>query len=66
MTYVPAPVFQLATPVSYHVMSKEVDPVAENDAVYEPTDVDYRFCAKVRDKTGVSRGLERVGRHLMG
>ena len=40
-------VLQLATPVTYHVMHKDVDPVEENDAVYEPSDVDYRFCAKV-------------------
>ena len=52
VTLVPPRVRQLATPVSYHVMSKEVEPVAGNDAVYEPADVDYRFCAKVGNPAG--------------
>ncbi|XP_013773988.1 cell division cycle and apoptosis regulator protein 1-like [Limulus polyphemus] len=39
--------FSLDHTCTFHVMSKDVDPVGENDAILEPTDVDHRFSAKV-------------------
>lgn len=39
--------FTMDRPCSFHVMSKEVDEVLENDAVLEPPDADYLFSAKV-------------------
>lgn len=39
--------FTLNKPCQFHIMSKEIDPVIENDAVLEPPDADYIFSAKV-------------------
>lgn len=40
--------FSLNKPCQFHIMNKEVEPVVENDAILEPSDADYLFCAKVR------------------
>ena len=37
----------LDRPVSFHIFDKETDPPVENTAVYEPSDADYAFSAKV-------------------
>lgn len=39
--------FTLNKPCAFHIMNKDVDGVAENDAVLEPPDADYLFSAKV-------------------
>ncbi|KAK3887369.1 hypothetical protein Pcinc_008487 [Petrolisthes cinctipes] len=39
--------FQFPRPVSFHIMNKEVEPVVENDAVYDPPDANHSFAAKV-------------------
>ena len=39
--------FELGKQCSYHVMHKEVDPIAKSDAVFEPPDADHLFSAKV-------------------
>lgn len=39
--------FNTAHPCNYHMMSKDVEPVAKNSAVLEPPDVSYLFSAKV-------------------
>ncbi|KAK7081355.1 Cell division cycle and apoptosis regulator protein 1 [Halocaridina rubra] len=39
--------FQFPRPVSFHIMNKEVEPVLENDAVYDPPDVNHCYAAKV-------------------
>ncbi|XP_076053970.1 cell division cycle and apoptosis regulator protein 1-like isoform X3 [Oratosquilla oratoria] len=39
--------FQLPRPVSFHIMNKEVDPVLENDTIYDPPDANHAFAAKV-------------------
>lgn len=39
--------FTLNKPCQFHIMSKEIDPISENDAVLEPPDADYLFSAKV-------------------
>ena len=39
--------FSFPRPVSFHIMNKEVDAVLENDAVYDPPDVNYSYAAKV-------------------
>ncbi len=39
--------FPLDKPVSFHIFDKDVDPPEENLAVYEPSDADYSFSAKV-------------------
>ncbi|KAI9553319.1 hypothetical protein GHT06_021217 [Daphnia sinensis] len=38
---------QLDNPVSFHIFDKDVEPPTENTAVYEPSDADYAFSAKV-------------------
>ncbi|XP_060523874.1 cell division cycle and apoptosis regulator protein 1-like [Cylas formicarius] len=43
----PGKPFALNKPCSFHVMSKEVEPPGENEAVWEPSDADYAFSAKV-------------------
>nr|CAH7723590.1 unnamed protein product [Callosobruchus chinensis] len=39
--------FALNKSCSFHVMSKDIEPVTENTAVLEPADADYTFSAKV-------------------
>lgn len=36
-------------PCAFHVMHKDVDNIVENNAVLEPPDADYLYCAKVRN-----------------
>lgn len=39
--------FQFPRPVSFHIMNKEVEPVLENDAVYDAPDANHSYAAKV-------------------
>lgn len=39
--------FQFPRPVSFHIMNKEVEPVLENDAIYDAPDANHSFAAKV-------------------
>lgn len=39
--------FQFPRPVSFHIMNKEVDPVVENDSIYDTPDANHSFAAKV-------------------
>lgn len=37
----------LKKPCSFHVMHKDINPIKENDAIYDPPDADYLYSAKV-------------------
>ncbi|XP_018897471.2 cell division cycle and apoptosis regulator protein 1 [Bemisia tabaci] len=39
--------FELDHPCNFHIMKKDVSPVHKIDAVLEPPDLDYLYCAKV-------------------
>lgn len=39
--------FQFPRPVSFHITNKEVDPVIENTAIYDPPDINHSYAAKV-------------------
>lgn len=45
-------------PCAFHVMHKDVDNIVENNAVLEPPDADYLYCAKVM--LMASPGLEEL------
>ncbi len=38
----------LGNSCSFHVMSKDVEPLEKNDAVLEPSDASYKYSAKVK------------------
>ena len=39
----------LSFPCSFHILHKEVDSIIENNAVLEPSDMDYLWSAKVNE-----------------
>lgn len=39
--------FQFPRSVSFHIMSKEVDSIQENEAIYDAPDVNHSYAAKV-------------------
>ncbi|KAL7643954.1 UNVERIFIED_CONTAM: hypothetical protein RMT77_005966 [Armadillidium vulgare] len=39
--------FQFPRPVAFHIMNKEVEPISNNDAVYDPPDINHSYAAKV-------------------
>ncbi|KAL1492187.1 hypothetical protein ABEB36_012671 [Hypothenemus hampei] len=39
--------YALNRPCSFHIMYKELESIAENEAILEPPDADYKFSAKV-------------------